>query len=602
MGDSSVHTSSIAKHPIMNKFSTLLAATALLAIPMSAQEENGITFKGSVQSDVLIPQEDHKIGTGTYDDWGLTNTYVDLQLLSKHVTAGARLEYLDHPLPGFESDFAGWGLPHLYVTGHLKKAEVTLGDCYDQFGSGFIFRTYEERSLGIDNSLRGARVVVKPFQGITLKALAGQQRIYWHNREFNSDFTYFSSADPWIYGADLELNVDQWFKRMDEKGTRLTLGFSAITKHERDEDLLSLRPTGEQDEFGTDIIGAYKLNLPKDVGAFDVRANLQKGNYNLLAEYAWKSQDPSFDNGYIYRHGQALMLSGSYSKRGMSVLLQAKRSEDMAFRSERSRTGTAGFINHLPAFSQQQTYTLAALYPYATQNALGEWAFQAELGYNFKRKTTLGGKYGTHIKLNASHIRGIDRQALTQADGTPLEDVAGTKGYTTKFFHMGDETYYQDINVQMEKKLTKRFKLNLMYMNQRYNKTVVEGEGGTILSNIAIAEGKYTINKKLTLRAEAQYLNTKQDQGDWWFGLVELSVLPHFMFTISDMYNAKVPNEDGTATSKQHYYMIGGTFTHGAHRLQMSYGKTRAGYNCSGGVCRYVPASKGLQLSYNFNF
>lgn len=602
MGDTSVHTSSIAKHPIMNKFSTLLAATALLAIPMSAQEENGITFKGSVQSDVLIPQEDHKIGTGTYDDWGLTNTYVDLQLLSKHVTAGARLEYLDHPLPGFESDFAGWGLPHLYVTGHLKKAEVTLGDCYDQFGSGFIFRTYEERSLGIDNSLRGARVVVKPFQGITLKALAGQQRIYWHNREFNSDFTYFSSADPWIYGADLELNVDQWFKRMDEKGTRLTLGFSAITKHERDEDLLSLRPTGEQDEFGTDIIGAYKLNLPKDVGAFDVRANLQKGNYNLLAEYAWKSQDPSFDNGYIYRHGQALMLSGSYSKRGMSVLLQAKRSEDMAFRSERSRTGTAGFINHLPAFSQQQTYTLAALYPYATQNALGEWAFQAELGYNFKRKTTLGGKYGTHIKLNASHIRGIDRQALTQADGTPLEDVAGTKGYTTKFFHMGDETYYQDINVQMEKKLTKRFKLNLMYMNQRYNKTVVEGEGGTILSNIAIAEGKYTINKKLTLRAEAQYLNTKQDQGDWWFGLVELSVLPHFMFTISDMYNAKVPNEDGTATSKQHYYMIGGTFTHGAHRLQMSYGKTRAGYNCSGGVCRYVPASKGLQLSYNFNF
>ena len=586
----------------MNKFSTLLAATALLAIPMSAQEENGITFKGSVQSDVLIPQEDHKIGTGTYDDWGLTNTYVDLQLLSKHVTAGARLEYLDHPLPGFESDFAGWGLPHLYVTGHLKKAEVTLGDCYDQFGSGFIFRTYEERSLGIDNSLRGARVVVKPFQGFTLKALAGQQRIYWHNREFNSDFTYFSSADPWIYGADLELNVDQWFKRMDEKGTRLTLGFSAITKHERDEDLLSLRPTGEQDEFGTDIIGAYKLNLPKDVGAFDVRANLQKGNYNLLAEYAWKSQDPSFDNGYIYRHGQALMLSGSYSKRGMSVLLQAKRSEDMAFRSERSRTGTAGFINHLPAFSQQQTYTLAALYPYATQNALGEWAFQAELGYNFKRKTTLGGKYGTHIKLNASHIRGIDRQALTQADGTPLEDVAGTKGYTTKFFHMGDETYYQDINVQMEKKLTKRFKLNLMYMNQRYNKTVVEGEGGTILSNIAIAEGKYTINKKLTLRAEAQYLNTKQDQGDWWFGLVELSVLPHFMFTISDMYNAKVPNEDGTATSKQHYYMIGGTFTHGAHRLQMSYGKTRAGYNCSGGVCRYVPASKGLQLSYNFNF
>lgn len=573
-----------------------------MTLTATAQEDKGVTLKGSVQSDILIPQEDHKIGTGNYDDWGLTNTYVDLQLLNRYVTAGARFEYLDHPLPGFEKEFAGWGVPHIYVTGHIKHAELTLGDYYDQFGSGLILRTYEERSLGIDNSLRGARLVLKPYKGITLKALAGQQRVYWHNRSFDKDFTYINGTDPWIYGADLELNVDQWFKRMDENGTRLTLGVSAVTKHQRSEDIISLRPTGEQDEFGTDILGAYKLRLPKDVGAIDVRANLQKGNYSFLAEYALKSQDPSFDNGYIYRRGNALLLSGSYSKRGMSVLLQAKRSEDMAFRSERSRTGTAAFINHLPAFSQQQTYALAALYPYATQNALGEWAFQGELSYTFKRKTALGGKYGTTLRLNASHIRGIDRGKLLDTQGDPIADLTGTKGYTTKFFKMGDETYYQDINVQLDKKISKDFKLNLMYMNQRYNKTVVEGHGGTIKSHIAIAEGKYTINRKLTLRGEAQYLHTKQDQGDWWYGLLELSVLPHFMFTVSDMYNAKVPDETGSSTSKQHYYMLSGCYTHGAHRLQLSYGKTRAGYNCSGGVCRYVPASKGLQVSYNFNF
>ena len=586
----------------MKKYLPLLAAAVLTALPAAAQEEDGgVSLKGSIQSDVLIPQEDQKIGTGTYKDWGLTNTYVDLQLLNKYVSAGARFEYLDHPLPGFEKDFQGWGVPHIYVTGRLKHAELTLGDYYEQFGSGFILRTYEERSLGIDNSLRGARLTLKPVKGVTLKALAGQQRVYWHNRSWDKDFTYLNGTDPWIYGADLELNVDQWFKRMDENGSRLTLGVSAVTKHERSEDIVNLRPTGAKDEFGTDILGAYKLNLPTDVGAIDVRAQFQKGNYSLMAEYALKSQDPSFDNGYIYRRGNALMLSGSYSKRGMSLLLQAKRSEDMAFRSERSRTGTAAFINHLPAFSQQQTYALAALYPYATQNALGEWAFQGEFSYTFKRKTALGGKYGTTVKLNASHIRGIDRQPLMAA-GQPVEDLQGTKGYTTKFFRMGHDTYYQDINVQLDKKVTKDFKLNLMYMHQRYNKTIVEGHGGTINSHIAIAEGKYTLNKKLTLRGEAQYLHTKQDQGDWWYGLLELSVLPHFMFTVSDMYNAKVPNTDGTATSKQHFYMVSGCYTHGAHRLQLSYGKTRAGYNCSGGVCRYVPASKGLQVSYNFNF
>ena len=586
----------------MKKYLPLLAAAVLTALPAAAQEEDGgVSLKGSIQSDVLIPQEDQKIGTGTYKDWGLTNTYVDLQLLNKYVSAGARFEYLDHPLPGFEKDFQGWGIPHIYVTGRLKHAELTLGDYYEQFGSGFILRTYEERSLGIDNSLRGARLTLKPVKGVTLKALAGQQRVYWHNRSWDKDFTYLNGTDPWIYGADLELNVDQWFKRMDQNGSRLTLGVSAVTKHERAEDIVNLRPTGAQDEFGTDILGAYKLNLPTDVGAIDVRAQFQKGNYSLMAEYALKSQDPSFDNGYIYRRGNALMLSGSYSKRGMSLLLQAKRSEDMAFRSERSRTGTAAFINHLPAFSQQQTYALAALYPYATQNALGEWAFQGEFSYTFKRKTALGGKYGTTVKLNASHIRGIDRQPLMAA-GQPVEDLQGTKGYTTKFFRMGHDTYYQDINVQLDKKVTKDFKLNLMYMHQRYNKTIVEGHGGTINSHIAIAEGKYTINKKLTLRGEAQYLHTKQDQGDWWYGLLELSVLPHFMFTVSDMYNAKVPNTDETATSKQHFYMVSGCYTHGAHRLQLSYGKTRAGYNCTGGVCRYVPASKGLQVSYNFNF
>ena len=586
----------------MKKYLPLLAAAVLTALPAAAQEEDGgVSLKGSIQSDVLIPQEDQKIGTGTYKDWGLTNTYVDLQLLNKYVSAGARFEYLDHPLPGFEKDFQGWGVPHIYVTGRLKHAELTLGDYYEQFGSGFILRTYEERSLGIDNSLRGARLTLKPVKGVTLKALAGQQRVYWHNRSWDKDFTYLNGTDPWIYGADLELNVDQWFKRMDENGSRLTLGVSAVTKHERSEDIVNLRPTGAKDEFGTDILGAYKLNLPTDVGAIDVRAQFQKGNYSLMAEYALKSQDPSFDNGYIYRRGNALMLSGSYSKRGMSLLLQAKRSEDMAFRSERSRTGTAAFINHLPAFSQQQTYALAALYPYATQNSLGEWAFQGEFSYTFKRKTALGGKYGTTVKLNASHIRGIDRQPLMAA-GQPVENLQGTKGYTTKFFRMGHDTYYQDINVQLDKKVTKDFKLNLMYMHQRYNKTIVEGHGGTINSHIAIAEGKYTINKKLTLRGEAQYLHTKQDQGDWWYGLLELSVLPHFMFTISDMYNAKVPNTDETATSKQHFYMVSGCYTHGAHRLQLSYGKTRAGYNCTGGVCRYVPASKGLQVSYNFNF
>ncbi len=576
----------------MRYLHTALLGCALIALSVSAQEDLGkkIVLKGSVQSDVLFPQEDSKIDAHR-DNWSLTNTYAEMHLMSNYFSAGARFEGLEHPLPGFEPGFKGRGVPYFYFAGQYKGLELTAGDFYDQFGSGLIFRTYEERSLGIDNSLRGGRLLVKSFNGVNLKLLGGKQRRYWHHN------------DSWVYGGDLEMSLDSWFRRMEESGTRLTLGFSAVSKHEDDTDILKLQSTGQQDEFGTDILGAYKLNLPKNIAAFDVRANFQKGGYNLLAEYAWKGQDPSFDNNYIYRKGNALLLSGSYSRRGMSLLLQAKRSENMSYRSDRTADGISSCINHLPAFSMQHTYALAALYPYATQNVLGEWAYQAELGYNFKRRTLLGGKYGTNVKVNFSHIRSIDRTPVTDASGAVVSDVRGTEGYTSKFFKVGDDIYYQDINVQVEKKLSRRFKLNLMYMNQRYNQTIVEGHGGTVKANIAVAEGKYNLSKKLTLRGEAQYLHTDQDQKDWWYGLLELSVLPSLMFTVSDMYNAHVPDASVSGkTNKVHYYMAAACFTHKAHRLQVSYGKTRAGYNCSGGVCRLVPASKGIQLSYNFNF
>lgn len=496
-----------------------------------------LTFSGSVQSDMLVPRNDSGTGAEKTGDF-LTNTYADLLMQSKYVDAGVRLEFMEYPLPGFESDFEGWGVPHFWVKGRVGKFELTGGTFYEQFGSGFILRTYEERSLGIDNSLLGGRVVVKPFKGITLKALSGVQRRYW---KWNKSL---------VSGADAEVHIDEWIPRMQQLNTRLLMGFSWVNKYEAKEDVYA-DPT-------------HKYNFPKFVNAWEYRIGLDKGPFNFLVEYAQKTQDPSFDNGYQYDKGYASMISGSYSDKGLSLLVQCKRSENMSFRSKRSGLGTSSFINHLPAFTQDQTYALAAIYPYATQLADGEMAWQAEAGYNFKRKTLLGGKYGMNVKVNFSHVRW---------EGT---------------------VNYQDIDVQVSKKLSKSFKLNLMYMNQRYNQTVVEGHGGMINSNIFIADGKYQFTPKVTLRGEVQYLTTRLDQGDWAYGLLELSLVPHWMFTVSDMWNC---GETGL-----HYYQGLVTYNIKQHRIQGGYGRTRAGYNCSGGVCRYVPASTGWTISYNFNF
>ncbi|MBQ9651114.1 MAG: hypothetical protein IJV13_02740 [Prevotella sp.] len=533
----------------------------MTALGSRAQSDYGdITVTGSIQSDILIPQEDTKIGAEKYKEWGLTNTYADVSVMTKHIDVGGRVEFMRFPLPGYEPDFKGWGLANIYARMHAESIEVTLGNFYEQFGSGFILRTYEERSLGIDNSLMGAKIVASPMKGVRLKALTGYQRRYW------------SYNDALVSGADLELGLEEWFHALGNSNTYVTLGGSWVNKREGDETVMA--------------DATHRLNLPKYVNAWDVRARLQKGGLSVLAEYAQKTQDPSFDNGYIYRRGYVAMLSASYSKRGMSALLQAKRSDNMSFRSRRSMNGTSSFVNHLPAFTMEHTYALAALYPYATQ-PLGEWAYQAELGYQFKRHTLLGGKYGTGVKVNFSHVHSLQKN-LSGTGG------AGTDGYHSAFWKWGDETYYQDLNVQVDKKLSKAFKLNLMYMNQRYNKTIVEGEGGMIHSNIFVAEGKYQFSRKTTLRGELQYLTTGEDDGDWAFGLLELSLQPHWMLTVSDMYNC--------GATKIHYYMGAVTFNHKSHRLQVGYARTRAGFNCSGGVCRYVPASKGVTVNYNYNF
>ncbi len=545
------------------RHSLLLSAMLLLALPIWGQ----VTLSGSIQSDILIPQDDEKIGTDHYSEWALTNTYVDLNLGSKFVEAGARFEFLKYPLPGYEPDFAGWGVPHFYVKGHYKNVELTVGDYYEQFGSGFVLRSYEERSLGIDNALRGARLNYKPVNGVNLKALTGKQRRYWHHN------------DALVSGVDVELELNQLIKPGENHDTHVTIGGSWVNKHE------------DPNDDAIFVDATHKINLPKFVNAWDARISFAHKSLNILAEYAQKTQDPSFDNGYHYGKGHVAMLSASYSRKGMSALLQAKRSQGMSFRSRRSMTGTSSYINHLPAFTHDQTYALAAQYPYAT-NLEGEWALQGEFGYSFKKGTALGGKYGTKVKLNVSHVRGIDVGEIKNpvAEGR----IMGSDGFKSSFFKMGDETYYQDIDVQIEKRFTRDFSLIFMYMNERYNMTVIEGHGGMIKSNILIADGKYKFSPKLTLRCELQYQFCEGDDGDWAFGLAELSLAPHWMFTLSDMWNC--------GETKLHFYQALVTYNLKSHRIQAGYGRTDAGFNCSGGVCRWVPATRGFTFSYNYSF
>ena len=538
-----------------------ICVSLLFCLSLAARDTTYVS--GAIQHDGLLEY---------HPKWYYgSNSYVDLSVYYlndsnaahfKQLRASTRLELTQWPLPGFDKEFAGHGIGHLSVAATFDFGEITVGDCYAQFGSGFILNLHEERALGVDGAVRGAKFDLTPYHGIHLTLLGGKQRRYWNCYDDHAwGWNYARDA---VLGADLELHIDDWSPRMQEQAMHLTLGTSYVSKYERFDSVYTLRDDG-----------MYIYNLPRWVGAADVRANWQFKGWDVLVEYARKANDPCDDNNFSYRPGEALMASVGYSRKGFSVLAQAKRSYNMAFRSSRHWSGNSGLdgrLNLLPVFGRQHTYALPALNQYATQYTIGEWAFQAEMRYKCNRKTSL--------HLSAAHIRGL----------------AGDGGWGINTHANGE--YYTDVNIELENKPLRNLWLNAMLMYQTVNLSVLEGEGGLMRAGIAVLESRVKANDHIVIRNELQYLYTPHAEGQWIFALCELSLWRCVMISGEYMYNIGF----APLASHDHYYTFSATYTHAAHRLRLGYTKTIEGFNCTGGVCRYIPRQQGICVNYSFTW
>ncbi|MBP5326637.1 MAG: hypothetical protein J6Y98_01825 [Bacteroidales bacterium] len=521
---------------------------------------------GNVQFDGQLSKRDTIIGSSDVPEKLLTNARADILYTNGNFSAGLRYEAYLGPMLGFNSQYTGQGIANYFVSYKTQTFAVTAGHFYEQFGSGMTMRAYEDRYLGLDNALRGINVTYRPWKGVTLKGLVGQQRYFWDTKGL-------------VRGMDAEVSFNDIITAWNESKTRFTLGGSFVSKYEEDETILA------------DISG-FKLNLPKNVAASSVRMDLNRGGFGLQAEYAFKSQDPSIVNDYIYKNGNALWLSASYSQKGLSANIQAKRVDNMGFKSVRSISGEMLYINYTPSITKQHTYAFLSMYPYATQST-GEMGLQADFMYKFKKESLLGGKYGTDIHINASLITGLDTTVL---------GGKGTEGYSSSFFGTG-ETYYGDISLEIAKKLSSKVKLTATYGYVVFN-PVVEGHAGDIHHNhVAIADLTWKINRKNVLRFEAEWMGSDSHYdpivddkraGDWIMGLVEYNFTSAWFVSLSDQYAYK----DGVGN----YYNLSVGYTKGATRLQVGYGKQREGIICIGGVCRNVPASNGLTFSLTTSF
>lgn len=513
---------------------------------------------------------DSLIGADKVDSKVRANSYMYLQYTNGGFTAGMRYEFYLYPLIDFEDiGYKGHGITHYFADYKNDFIQVTAGTFYEQFGSGLTLRTYEDKYLGIDNSILGARVKVTPYKGITLKGVWGIQRK-------NFDFEYLKRKDH-VRGIDGEISLTELIPQMSEKGFSTSLGASFVSKYEKDED-----PT---------------FILPQNVATWGTRLNFGWKGLRFEGEYARKINDPNATNEYIYKPGEALFASLTYSMKGFGISTSFIRADNMDFRSQRGTPANLALlnINYIPAINRQYSYQLISNYSYASQPN-GQVGAQCQINYQIPKKTKIGGKYGTDITLNYARYHTIDKAML------PIDSItgshSGTDGYTSNFFKWGKELLYQDLGIEISRKFDKRWKLILAYNWLIYNMEVLQGHGGMFHGHNVAADLTCKINSKHALRLEAQHLYSKDDLGSWVYAMIEYSINPHWFISIGDQWN--YGNAD--KSRRIHYYNISAAFAIKTTRIALSYGKTREGILCVGGVCRTVPASYGLGLSVTTSF
>lgn len=516
-----------------------------------AQEKGYLT--GSFETTDHYYVEDSANSHSVEDQrWG-SNSYLKLDYYKGRFSAGLQLEGYFPKIVGYPTDVSedignlhGFAPSNLYVDWKDDDYQITLGTFYDQFGSGLLFRSWEDRVLGLNNAILGARASYNFKDYARVKVLWGLPRLGMWPMKLN--YTQ-------VTGADLSVSLSEIF----DWDASLSVEGSFLHKYHKLDDFLILAG-GDDNTIGW----SGRLN-------FDMDGFFFKGEYvNSGEKFITYNDDPVEGNAQLVEFG--------YNKKGLGITFTGRRLQWMTQTISETSISSANMINYVPAMCTQYTYMLTTLHPYSAMvgdylshtYSSGEIGGQVDAFYNFRRGTAIGGKRGMKVHANFSTYYTI-----------PV--LSGQKS----------SLLYRDFSFDVEKMWTKNFKMVLLYSLQTYDSEYGQSAEPWV-SNIFVADLLYKFTPKFSARLELQYLTTKYDQKDWMAALLEVNLAPHWSVWVSDMVN-----HGSTGT---HYYNAGASFTYNRIRAALGYGRYRAGYICSGGVCRQIPAYTGANLSITASF
>ena len=522
----------------MKKLRLILPALLFTLIGY-AQKDIG-HLSGSFETYTQYYMKDEKTGAVLPQDKIGSNNFLKLDYSYKKFTAGVQFEAYLPSIAGFPYTINDAELINKYIRYDHEKFSLIVGDFYEQFGSGLVFRAWENRPIGINNAIQGVNFKLTPLKFLDLKVLYGRQRAGLDYAESN------------IRGIDANIDISKIAN--DDPKTKVTAGLSVISRYQQ--------YTGPDPAF------------PSTVNAISSRMDISGATASLSLEYVNKGKDPHETNGYDQTSGEAFLSHFTYTKNNFGTTVSLRALENMDYRAEREDLQSMGLMNYLPALTRQHDYLTTNIYVYNAQG-MGEFGGQLDMFYNAPKGSHIGGKYGSQFSLNFSYYNG-------------LEDA-------NKLFSVGDTKYFHDLNLEWKKKWSEKWTTVLLYQNLFYNRLVIEGEPlPDVKTNTVVLNAIYKYAKKRAFRFELQHLATEEDRGNWAAVLTEFTFAPKWSFYLSDLYNY--------GKTDIHYYNIGGNYTQGGTRFGLSYGRQRAGLFCVGGVCRYVPAATGFTATLTTTF
>ncbi len=469
----------------MKKISCFLFSICSILIANAQLPAIGGHLGGSFESYTQFYQPDKKINAILPQDRVGSNNYLKLDYNNKNFSAGVQFESYLPSIAGFPFIINESKLVNKYFKYAAKNFSVQAGDFYEQFGSGLIFRSWENRQIGINNAIEGINVQAAPLAFIKIKAIAGRQR------------KVFDHANSTVRGADIEIDFSTIKKGATPK-TRVAAGISYVTRYQQ--------YTGPDPDF------------PATVKAAAARLDINGQAASLSLEYVHKGKDPNAMNGLSKVKGKALLLNSSYAKKNIGITLTLRSMSNMDFRGERNAIGTEVPVNFIPALTRQHDYLTSNIYVYNAQS-VAETGGQLDIFYNLKGTNNKPSRFA----LNFSHYRNL--------------------GDPDNIFSVGNNKYFQDLSIEWKKKWSQKWNATFAYHNLFYNKSVVEGGiYENIRANIIIANVLYKYSKQKSLRFELQNLFSQQDNGNWFAAVTEFGFAPNWSFYLSDLYNYGVTN------------------------------------------------------------